>query len=76
MTVWTTEHNVETDAEPEVIWGMWSNVSRWPEWNADLERAEISGPFAAGSRITMFPHEGEPIEPDVLASLVERAHRR
>jgi hypothetical protein len=62
MTVWTTEHNVETDAEPEVIWGMWSNVSRWPEWNADLERAEISGPFAAGSRITMFPHEGEPIE--------------
>jgi hypothetical protein len=60
--VWTTEHNVETDAEPEVIWGMWSDVSRWPEWNADLERAEISGPFAAGSRITMFPHEGEPIE--------------
>jgi hypothetical protein len=62
MTVWTTEHNVETDAQPEVIWGMWSDVSRWPEWNADLERAEISGPFAAGSRITMFPHEGEPIE--------------
>ena len=48
--MWTTEHNVETDAEPEVIWGMWSDVSRWPEWNADLERTEISGPFAAGSR--------------------------
>ncbi|HEX3198723.1 MAG TPA: hypothetical protein VHR39_14330 [Propionibacteriaceae bacterium] len=60
--MWTTEHNVETDAQPEVIWGMWSDVSRWPEWNADLERAEVSGPFAAGSKITMFPHEGEPIE--------------
>jgi hypothetical protein len=62
MTVWTTAHNIETDAEPEIIWGMWSDVSRWPEWNADLERAEISGPFAAGSMVTMFPRDGEPIE--------------
>jgi hypothetical protein len=61
-TVWKTEHEVEADAEPEVIWAMWSDVSRWPEWNADLERAEISGPFAAGSKVTMFPREGEPIE--------------
>ena len=37
--MWTTAHNIETDAEPEIIWGMWSDVSRWPEWNADLERA-------------------------------------
>jgi hypothetical protein len=62
MTVWTTAHNIETDAEPEIIWGMWSDVSRWREWNADLERAEISGPFAAGSMVTMFPRDGEPIE--------------
>jgi hypothetical protein len=62
MTVWMTAHNIETDAEPEIIWGMWSDVSRWPEWNADLERAEISGPFAAGSMVTMFPRDGEPIE--------------
>jgi hypothetical protein len=37
-------------------------VSGWPDWNADLERAELSGPFAAPSTITMTPHGQEPIE--------------
>ncbi len=60
--MWSTEHSVETTASPEAIWRLWSDVSRWPEWNGDLERAELSGPFAAGSRITMFPHYQDPIE--------------
>jgi hypothetical protein len=60
--VWTTERSIDTDAEAKAIWETWSNVSKWPEWNGDRERAEISGPFAAGSTITMIPHEGEPIE--------------
>jgi hypothetical protein len=68
MAVWTTAHNIETDAQPEIIWGMWSDVSRWPEWNADLERAEISGPFTAGSTVTMFPRDGEPIELHIAAA--------
>jgi hypothetical protein len=49
-----TEHNVETYADPGAILGIWSDVTRWPEWNADLERAEISVPFGVGSRVTMF----------------------
>jgi Polyketide cyclase / dehydrase and lipid transport len=60
--MWTKEHGVDTIAAPEAIWRLWADVPRWPEWNADLERAELSGPFAAGSTITMNPHDGEPIE--------------
>jgi uncharacterized protein YndB with AHSA1/START domain len=60
--MWTREHSVETTAAPEAIWRLWTDVSGWPEWNADLERAELSGPFAPGSTIKMNPHEGEPIE--------------
>jgi Polyketide cyclase / dehydrase and lipid transport len=60
--MWATEHTAETTAAPEAIWGVWSDVERWPEWNADLERAELSGPFAAGSTITMFPKGQDPIE--------------
>jgi hypothetical protein len=60
--VWRTEHNIETGADPQAVWGIWSDVARWPEWNTDLERAEISGPFTAGSTVTMFPRTGEPIE--------------
>jgi hypothetical protein len=48
--VWTTERSIDTDAEAKAIWETWSNVSKWPEWNGDLERAEISEPFAAVNR--------------------------
>jgi hypothetical protein len=60
--MWTTEHSIETTAAPEAIWGLWAEVAGWPDWNADLERAELYGPFAAGSTITMTPHGQEPIE--------------
>jgi hypothetical protein len=60
--MWTTEHSVETTAAPEAIWRAWSDLERWPEWNADLERAELSGPFAPGSTITMYQLGGEQIE--------------
>src|SRR6266487_2429854 len=60
--MWTTEHSTETTAAPEAIWRVWSDVERWPDWNADLERAELSGPFAAGSTITMYQRGGDTIE--------------
>jgi uncharacterized protein YndB with AHSA1/START domain len=59
--MWTTEHSTETTAPPEAIWRAWSDVERWPEWNADLERAELSGPFAPGSTITMYQRGGDTI---------------
>jgi hypothetical protein len=47
---------------PEAIWRIWSAVARWPEWNRGLDRAELTGPFAVGGRITMFQSGQEPIE--------------
>jgi len=60
--MWKNDHSIETTATPEAVWRLWSDVPRWPEWNGDLEQAELSGPFAAGSTVTMTPHGQEPIE--------------
>ena len=60
--MWVTEHSVETTAAPEAIWREWSEVDRWPEWNGDIERIELDGPFAVGTRITMTPIGDEPVE--------------
>jgi hypothetical protein len=60
--VWSTEHSVTTSAAPERIWQLWADVSRWAEWNGDIEQVELVGPFAAGSRIVMTPIGQEPIE--------------
>jgi polyketide cyclase/dehydrase/lipid transport protein len=60
--MWTYEHSVQTSASPERIWSLWADVTGWPAWNADIERIELIGPFAAGSTILMTPIGGEPIE--------------
>jgi uncharacterized protein YndB with AHSA1/START domain len=68
--MWTSEHSVETDVAPEAIWRAWADVPRWPEWNGDIERIELSGPFAAGSTIAMTPHGEEAVQLQ-LAEVVE-----
>jgi Polyketide cyclase / dehydrase and lipid transport len=60
--MWTTEHSIETTASPEAIWRLWSDVATWPEWNEDIEKIEISGPFAVGSTIAMTPIGQDTVE--------------
>jgi hypothetical protein len=61
--MWTAEHVIESTARPAAVWALWADVARWPEWNDDLARAELSGPFAAGSTIRMYSRAAdEPIE--------------
>jgi len=60
--MWTDEQSIETTASLEAIWRLWSDVAGWPKWNADIEHIEISGPFAAGSTITMTPVGQDPVE--------------
>jgi hypothetical protein len=67
--MWSAEQGIETTSAPEAIWGLWVDVAGWPGWNADLEAAELSGPFAAGSTITMTPHGQEPIELEIAEAV-------
>ena len=60
--MWTTEHSIEAAGSPEAIWRVWADVPSWGEWNPDIERIELDGPFAAGSRIVMTPRGGDPVE--------------
>jgi len=60
--MWANEHSIETSAAPEEIWRLWADVAGWPAWNSDIERIELVGPFAAGSRIVMTPIGQDPVE--------------
>ncbi|MFJ7150151.1 polyketide cyclase [Streptomyces sp. NPDC100445] len=59
--MWEYEHSVETTAAPEAIWRLWADVESWGTWNAEIEKIEIDGPFAAGARITMTPPGEDPV---------------
>jgi len=60
--MWVNEQSVETSATPEDIWRLWADVPGWPEWNGDIERIELIGPFAEGSTILMTPIGDDPVQ--------------
>src|SRR5215470_11296462 len=60
--MWAAEHGITTSALPEQVWRLWADVEGWPAWNGDIERIELDGSFAAGSRIVMTPIGQEAIE--------------
>ncbi|KOV89672.1 SRPBCC family protein [Nocardia sp. NRRL S-836] len=53
MTNFEFEHSVEGPATAAAVWALWSDVSRWTEWDEGLESATLDGPFAEGSGGTM-----------------------
>ncbi|QDG87512.1 SRPBCC family protein [Pseudarthrobacter sp. NIBRBAC000502770] len=68
--MWEYEHSIETNATPEAIWRLWSDVENWGAWNGEIEKTEINGPFAEGTQILMTPPGDDPI-PLVIAEAVE-----
>lgn len=59
--MWEYEHSAETTAAPATVWSYWADVERWGDWNADIEKIEVTGPFTAGTEITMHPAGQEPV---------------
>ncbi|MCH9617793.1 MAG: hypothetical protein SP4CHLAM5_09520 [Chlamydiia bacterium] len=40
---------------PTEVWGVWKDVSAWPDWNTDMEFCKINGPFEKGTTIDLKP---------------------
>ena len=36
------------EATPDVVWRLWTDVARWPEWDVSKEIARLDGPFQPG----------------------------
>jgi Polyketide cyclase / dehydrase and lipid transport len=67
--MWAVEHSVETTATPERIWRLWADVPGWPDWNRDIDRIELIGPFASGSTILMTPIGQETVELRIASAI-------
>jgi hypothetical protein len=37
------------------VWGVWEDVSKWPDWNTDMEFCKINGSFEKGTIIDLKP---------------------
>lgn len=56
--MWRFEHTERTSADPVQIWARYADPSRWSEWDHDVRRASLDGPFAQGSTGTLTPASG------------------
>jgi len=53
--MWTHTASIETSAPAPRVWLLFSDLERWKDWNAGIERIQIHGPFANGTTFTMWP---------------------
>jgi uncharacterized protein YndB with AHSA1/START domain len=49
----------QTRASAQSVWQVWSDPSTWHEWNPNVERMEMNGPFANGSTGVMHTPAGQ-----------------
>lgn len=54
----SNERSVETAASPQAVWKVWTDTSRWQEWNPDVQSMALNGPFAAGTTGSMKTKQG------------------
>ncbi len=40
---------VDIDAPPRIVWDVWRDIERWPEWTASISSVEIIDPRERGS---------------------------
>jgi hypothetical protein len=47
--VFEAVHSERSSASPVAVWALWADPARWPEWNEQLEAAELRGPLKPGT---------------------------
>lgn len=48
-----------TRASAEAIWRLWSDPSTWHQWNPNVQRMDMNGPFANGTTGIMHTPAGQ-----------------
>lgn len=51
-------HEVDVAAPPERVWTLWSDPTSWHEWNPDVRKMDLDGPFAVGTTGIMHTTAG------------------
>jgi hypothetical protein len=49
----------QTRASTDAVWRVWSDPSTWHEWNPNVQRMEMNGPFANGTTGIMHTNAGQ-----------------
>ena len=65
-------HTEQVAAPPAEIWALWEDPARWPEWNTQIEHAELDGELAVGATAVVKFRRGGRVRFEVVALEPER----
>jgi hypothetical protein len=69
---WSAEHELTAHATPADVWRLWSDHTRWREWNPEVVSVRMHGPFARGTLYTLRFRGSFPMKFEVTACEHER----
>ncbi len=58
-TVRNFSYTLETTANKETFWRIWTDVKNWPQWDTPLKEAKLEGTFQQGSKGTLVTAQGQ-----------------
>ena len=64
--MWTTEITRKTSATKERIWKLWADIPNWSTWDKGVERAELFGDFAVGTKGILRPVGGPKVKFEII----------
>ena len=65
-------HSERSSASPAAVWALWSDPARWPDWNDQLESAELEGELAVGQTARVKFRRGGRMQFRIVALEPER----
>jgi uncharacterized protein YndB with AHSA1/START domain len=51
--MWTKEVSTTSNASPETIWQIYTDIPNWTQWHVEILECHINGPFEPGSKGAM-----------------------
>jgi hypothetical protein len=57
--MWSIQYDGPSTASTEQVYAVLADVANWHQWNAGVARAELHGPFAAGTDALMVLPDGD-----------------
>jgi Polyketide cyclase / dehydrase and lipid transport len=61
------------EAQPAILWALWTDVARWPEWDVSKEIARLDGPFEPG--VSGWAKQRGNLGGSFTITVVEAGHR-